>query len=129
MLVRPAHPPGTVMLVVNTDLGMSKGKIGAQCAHAAVGVLLEHPGALADPDVAAWRRGGQAKVALKASQAEMEQAAALARRAGIRTHTVTDAGRTQIAAGSRTVCAIGPAGVAEIDSITGLGGALPLKLL
>ena len=182
----PVHRRGAVVLVVNTDLGMSKGKIAAQSAHAAVGVLLDEPGALADPDVTAWQRIGQAKVALKvrdfkipanfrhsggselflsyfccphgapvstldrafkkmrfradwsniyvmslrqASQAEMEQVAKLARQAGIRTYTVTDAGRTQIAAGSRTVCAIGPAGVTAIDTITGRGGAVPLKLL
>lgn len=41
----------------------------------------------------------------------------------------TDAGRTQIAAGSRTVLGIGPAPVALIDAVTGKEGQFPLKLL
>lgn len=37
--------------------------------------------------------------------------------AGINTHVVCDAGKTQIAAGSRTVLALGPAPIEEIDKI------------
>ena len=42
---------------------------------------------------------------------------------------MTPTGRTQIAAGSQTVCAVGPMDVEEIDKITGRGGVVPLKLL
>ncbi|XP_056166877.1 uncharacterized protein LOC115665098 isoform X1 [Syzygium oleosum] len=38
---------------------------------------------------------------------------------GLPTFVVTDAGRTQVAAGSRTVLAIGPGPKASVDSITG----------
>ena len=34
-------------------------------------------------------------------------------------YLVRDAGRTQIASGTITVCAIGPAKVSEVDSVTG----------
>ena len=40
-----------------------------------------------------------------------------------------DAGRTQVAPGSRTVLAIGPAPAAEIDVVTGREGKFPLKLM
>jgi len=117
-----------MVLVVNTDLKMKKGKIAAQAAHAAVGVL-DEPGAREDPVVVAWQRWGCAKVALKASHEQMKQAAQLAEQAGLRHYTVCDAGRTQIPAGSETVCAIGPFDVEEIDKITGRSGVMPLKLL
>lgn len=38
---------------------------------------------------------------------------------GLITYVVEDAGRTQIAAGSRTVLAIGPAPVSVFESLTG----------
>lgn len=43
----------------------------------------------------------------------------LAARRNLNHCLIRDAGRTQIAAGSATVLAIGPALVAEIDAITG----------
>ena len=42
-----------------------------------------------------------------------------ARSAGLVAESIRDAGRTQVAAGTRTVCAIGPAPAKLIDSITG----------
>jgi PTH2 family peptidyl-tRNA hydrolase len=44
--------------------------------------------------------------------------AELARAAKLPYYLVADAGRTQIAAGSITVCAVGPAPISEIDKIT-----------
>lgn len=49
----------------------------------------------------------------------MHAVRARAREAGLVTYVVEDAGRTQIAAGSRSVLAIGPAPVKELDAITG----------
>jgi PTH2 family peptidyl-tRNA hydrolase len=42
-----------------------------------------------------------------------------ARTAGLVAESIRDAGRTQIASGTRTVCAIGPAPSTLIDLITG----------
>lgn len=47
-----------------------------------------------------------------------------ARRQGLATYLVQDAGRTQVEPGSRTVLAIGPAPKSQIDLVTG-----DLKLL
>lgn len=47
------------------------------------------------------------------------QLQAAAREQDIPCYLVTDAGRTQIAAGSRTVLAIGPWGKSRLDTLTG----------
>jgi PTH2 family peptidyl-tRNA hydrolase len=119
-------------LVVRKDLKMSTGKISAQCAHSAVGVV-DHVRYMA-PDKAhqpqwaawldAWSALGSMKVVLKVDSEDALLAVAKAGKdAGVPTYVVRDAGRTQIAAGSRTVLAVGPAPKALVDSIT---GSLPL---
>ncbi|KAJ1437670.1 peptidyl-tRNA hydrolase PTH2-domain-containing protein [Ochromonadaceae sp. CCMP2298] len=110
--------PFKLLLCVNNELKMQKGKIAAQCGHATLGaykIATKHcPSALRT-----WEIMGQAKIAVKVEREEdiytlMEQA----RSAGLVSYLVQDAGRTQIAAGSRTVLAIGPAPVSELDKIT-----------
>ena len=49
----------------------------------------------------------------------LEALAAAAKAAGLPYYVVTDAGRTQIAAGSRTVVAIGPGLDSAVSAITG----------
>lgn len=49
----------------------------------------------------------------------MDNIEAKAAAAGVPTHRVADAGRTQIAAGSFTVLAVGPAPVSVINAMTG----------
>ena len=62
----------------------------------------------------------QAKVALKVENDEaLFELARKAQMAGLVTYVVEDAGRTQIAAGSKTVLAIGPAPVSAFEAITG----------
>jgi PTH2 family peptidyl-tRNA hydrolase len=59
-------------------------------------------------------------VALKiASEKEMHELAEKAHRAGLITYIVADAGRTQIAEGSETVLAVGPASKLDVDEICG----------
>ncbi|KAL6776616.1 FAP37 [Auxenochlorella protothecoides x Auxenochlorella symbiontica] len=108
-----------MVLVVNDELKMGKGKIGAQCAHAAVGAV--ELATLRAPHVLdAWESRGQAKICLRAdSTAALLALGKKARAAGLVTYTVQDAGRTQVAPGSRTVLAIGPAPRTAFDAITG----------
>lgn len=93
---------------------MGKGKIAAQCCHAAVGcykrAAKQCPSALR-----AWDMTGCAKIAVKCpTQQELEEIAAVALSLDIPVYLVEDAGRTQIAAGSRTVLALfGPASIFE----------------
>jgi len=111
--------PFKQVLCVNTSLKkMDKGKAMAQCGHATLGAyrISER---YAPMNVKHWLRSGQAKIAVKCTEEEMVQVAAAAKRLGIVSYTVEDAGRTQIPAGSKTVCAIGPAPQSVLDEITG----------
>lgn len=91
-----------MILCVNKELKMGKGKIAAQCCHAAVGCY-KRARKHCPSAVAAWESTGCAKVAVQCdSQAEMEEILVRAYNMGVPSYLVEDAGRTQIAAGSRT---------------------------
>jgi PTH2 family peptidyl-tRNA hydrolase len=108
--------PMKMVLVVRTDLGMTAGKIAAQCVHAALGCVR---GSDTIP-LAIWEGSGEATVCLRCdSYAEMQALEAAAQQQGLVTYIVRDAGRTQIEAGSSTVLAIGPAVRSRIDVVTG----------
>jgi PTH2 family peptidyl-tRNA hydrolase len=69
--------------------------------------------------LAAWERTGCAKIALKCpTQEMMEEIAAMALSKDIPVYLVEDAGRTQIAAGSRTVLGLGPAPVSAFQGVS-----------
>ena len=159
---------------------MGKGKIGAQCAHAAVAVVERV--ADSQPHILdAWEENGQAKICLRADSTatlvrvffwrrvrrevngrrgvgengslrmlrlqikvghgprdtktsyntpptfytiRQTKLARQAKKAGLPAYLVADAGRTQVAPGSKTVLAIGPGPKSALDAITGT-----LKLL
>ncbi|XP_013188335.1 peptidyl-tRNA hydrolase 2, mitochondrial [Amyelois transitella] len=108
-----------LVLVVRTDLNMSKGKIAAQCGHAAVGAF--EKAQTRDPEgLNCWQLTGQAKIALKIdSVEEIKQIADNAKQMGLITSLIRDAGRTQIAPNSITVLGVGPAPKDVIDKVTG----------
>ncbi|KAE8441682.1 hypothetical protein EG329_004555 [Mollisiaceae sp. DMI_Dod_QoI] len=110
-----------LVLVVRTDLGMTKGKIAAQCGHATLACykrFLKN-----DPKstiLRRWEREGQMKVALQIkNEDELEMLQAQAISLGLVAEVIADAGRTQIAAGSHTVLGIGPGPASIIDKVTG----------
>jgi peptidyl-tRNA hydrolase, PTH2 family len=106
-----------LVLVVRTDLGMGRGKIAAQVAHAAVAAVLANYGT---GDFAAWLGDGQPKVVLKVmTQERLQDVVRNARAAGLPVELVNDAGRTQVAPGTATCCAVGPAQTSRIDAVTG----------
>ena len=79
LATRVTDGPAKMVLVVRTDLGMQKGKVAAQCAHAAV---MCYKKALADqPKVlSSWETLGQTKVCLKVGgEDELLHLAGLAR--------------------------------------------------
>lgn len=108
-----------LILVIRTDLGMTKGKVAAQCSHA---TLACYRAALkVSPNlVRHWIVIGQAKVTVKCnSEEEMLSLQAKAKSLGIVAKSIQDAGRTQIAPGSRTVLGVGPAPTSLVDQVTG----------
>lgn len=68
-----------------------------------------------------WERYGQAKIAVQArgGEEELEALRARARSLGVTAEVIADAGRTQIASGSRTVLGVGPAPKSVVDQVTG----------
>lgn len=174
-----AGSPRACMCVGHTSTRPPPLPAGAQCAHAAVGVLGSYKGGGTDALVRMWERCGQPKIALKvqdeqamvsacgwwwwwwrrcccirtdamqcACQPEhacpgpptlachrppllpttphhhtttspQAQLASQALQMGLPAYIVHDAGRTQIAAGSQTVLAIGPGYKSDIDRVTG----------
>jgi len=113
------HGEVKMVLVVRQDLKMGKGKAAAQCAHAAVGAYKK--AARHQPLVLKkWERDGQAKITLKAdSEDVLAELEIVAKSQKLVTSLIFDAGRTQIAAGSMTVLAVGPGPADVIDSVTG----------
>ena len=111
--------PCKMVLVVRTDVGMGKGKVAAQVAHAAV--MCYKAATREAPDlVARWEALGTTKVCVKVdSEAALLELAARAREAGVVAAVVRDAGRTQIAAGTRTVLGLGPAPLDTLAQLTG----------
>ncbi|CRK23710.1 hypothetical protein BN1708_013772, partial [Verticillium longisporum] len=82
-----------LVLVVRTDLGMTKGKMAAQSSHATL--------------------------ACYKGEDELKKLRAAARAQGVTAEVIADAGRTQIEAGSLTVLGVGPAPKSLVDKITG----------
>ncbi|CAE7864748.1 unnamed protein product [Symbiodinium necroappetens] len=122
---RPAKGEVKMVLLVRTDLGMQKGKIAAQCGHAVLGAYkaaIHQENIYLEP----WERSGQMKIALKvSSEEELCDFHTRAEKRDLSCYTVRDAGHTQVAPHSRTVCAIGPASSVALDTL----GCNSLKLL
>ncbi|KAH0642448.1 hypothetical protein KY290_034040 [Solanum tuberosum] len=97
-----------MVLVVRQDLKMAQGKVASQCAHAATGMYAD----LMQSDrylLRQWEQCGQPKIVVTCkNQQEMNKLKEAAEEIGLPTFVVADAGRTQVASGSRTVLAVGP---------------------
>lgn len=110
--------PFKLVLCVNGSLRMHKGKIAAQCCHAALGAY-KLAFKYADTAINAWEDNGQEKEAVQVdTEEEMFSVCKKAAAAGLVTCLFVDEGRTQVAPGSKTVLAIGPAPVAAFKDLT-----------
>jgi PTH2 family peptidyl-tRNA hydrolase len=111
------HEPMKMVLCVRMDLKMGAGKMCAQCAHAAVGAvgrLRRRKSKLFQ----IYTAMGQKKIAVRIPDEETLLAIERkARKLGLISYVVQDAGRTQVKADSLTVVAVGPGrlgGVSEL---------------
>lgn len=128
--------PPKMVIVVRKDLNMRKGKMCAQCGHAASYFLTSgtvHPFKgkneftvrLSDVELE-WIVGSHAKVVVSCdSEQELRELMQKARASGIRVHEVIDAGKTEFHGEPTLTCAaFGPDNPNKLDKITG-----ELKLL
>ena len=104
------------VIVVRTDLDISKGKLAVQVAHASVEAAFRSNSKMVD----AWRKEHSKKVVLKVSNekemVEMQKKAAKAKLVAV---LIKDAGLTELEPGTTTALGIGPETEAKIDKITG----------
>lgn len=119
-----AAAPGTgaaegmkMAVLLRTDVGMSAGKAAAQACHAALRTAREAP-----PDAeAAWRAMGEKIVVLACpDQATLRALVRRARDLGVPVSApIRDAGLTEVAPGTETAVAVGPALASTVDLVTG----------
>jgi len=106
------------VIVVRTDIKMSRGKIAAQVAHASLSAALramkEKPEWFDE-----WFNLGQKKVVLQVeSEEELMKLYRRAIELGLPTSLIEDMGLTEIPPGTKTAVAIGPAPTVEVDKVT-----------
>ncbi|MEZ0393490.1 MAG: peptidyl-tRNA hydrolase Pth2 [Desulfurococcaceae archaeon] len=107
------------VIAVRADLGMSKGKVAVQVAHAAVMAAFE--AYRERPEwFRAWWNEGQKKVVVRVEGLEELQGLySEARRRGLPAALVVDAGLTELPPGTPTAVAVGPAPSELVDELTG----------
>lgn len=104
------------VILVNEALGLPRGKLAAQVAHAAVEAFL-----IAAPESQrTWLSDGMPKVVLCGeSESELFELEKRARDAGLPVALIRDAGHTVVPAGTVTCLGIGPAEDKRINRLTG----------
>jgi peptidyl-tRNA hydrolase, PTH2 family len=116
-----------IWIAVRRDLNMSPGKVGAQCSHAAVGLVLQEIDI--ESNMGGIERANEyldstlhTKIVVGVvDYHELWMVEHECDALGIPWYTVTDAGRTELEPGTDTVCAFGPARRNELtDFLQGL---------
>ncbi|MFN3202120.1 MAG: aminoacyl-tRNA hydrolase [Bradymonadia bacterium] len=116
------------VIVLRKDLGMRKGKMVAQGAHASMKVFLDRGAVDAGtltvtltPAMEAWLTGRFTKICVRADdEAHLLALAEAAETAGVPHGLIRDSGKTEFhGVPTYTALAIGPAELAAVDAITG----------
>jgi len=104
------------VILVRKDLKLSKGKMAAQVAHAALDAALNSEKSVMQD----WLHAGGKKIVLGVEdEKELLKFWDLAKDAKLCCALIVDAGHTHVEAGTKTCLAIGPANETKIDSLTG----------
>lgn len=108
-----------MILVTRADLVLSAGKLAAQAGHAAVACALTAR-RTAPRLLEQWLSSGSRKVVCKAPNLDaLKRLYGEARDFDLVAEMITDAGHTEIPAGTITVLGIGPGPRSSIDALTG----------
>ncbi|XP_012229245.1 peptidyl-tRNA hydrolase 2, mitochondrial [Linepithema humile] len=109
-----------MVIAVRSDIRMGKGKIGAQCAHAALECCRQTLNNEKKQQMFhSWLQIGQPKIVVAIpNEEELLILADKAEHAGLITAIIKDAGKTQLKPGTITVLGIGPGSNEVIDSLT-----------
>ncbi len=107
------------VIVLRTDLEMSKGKIAAQAGHAAVSAAEE--ARKKRPDWwSGWLEEGQCKIAVQVdSEGELLAFEKKAKKLQLPSALIADRGLTELPPGTKTCLGIGPAPSDQVDKVTG----------
>jgi PTH2 family peptidyl-tRNA hydrolase len=113
-------PETQALFFVRKDLKMGKGKIAAQCGHAALGIFKKI--LKSEPDsIPKWMNGEFSPTIFYCQNEDsMVLCQSIAESLNKITYVIHDAGRTQIAAGSATVLAIAPYNEIDFPSFQSL---------
>jgi len=108
-----------MVIVVRTDIKMSKGKVAAQAGHAAVSAS-EYARKNRPEWWSPWIMEGQCKIAVKAkSEEQICDLERQARNAKLPVALIVDRGLTEIPPNTTTCLGIGPAPANKVDAVTG----------
>ena len=104
------------VIVVRSDLKLSKGKLAAQAAHASLEAYLR-----ADKDaISQWEAAGVKKIVLKVQDLkELMEVYDRLKAAKLKPSLIKDAGHTEVEPGTVTCVGVGPAEENQVDKITG----------
>lgn len=107
-----------LVILVRTDIKMTKGKACAQCSHATVRACqIAHR--YAPQKLRMWLNQGQKKITLKVTEQELSSLLNKLHQTDIICGKIQDAGHTQVDPGTVTVGFVGPWNENELDNITG----------
>lgn len=109
------------VIVMRSDLNMSRGKLAAQACHASLGSFKKTE----DSKLRKWEEEGEKKVVVKVNDlSTLYEIYEIAKKSDTATYLVKDAGHTELASSTVTCLGIGPDEDEKIDQLTG-----DLKLL
>lgn len=104
------------VILVISDLKLSKGKLAVQVAHASVDNVFKTSKKI----LVEWENEGMKKIVLKvANEKELLEYKKQAENIKLNTSLISDAGKTEVTPGTITCLAIGPDLEEKIDKVTG----------